>query len=410
MSNYVQTTFFTPKDSLPPSNPAKTIFGAAYDVEFGNIAAAVSSKFDTSTIASGPIAFNLGTPALPGITFIGETGTGLSSNVSGDLVLSTAGTANLTVSGTTEGVTISTPASGVALLVNGLANQFTTSIQGSSASGQSQGLLINAGTTAADRALLIENHANTSVLCSLFGDGSFSIGNHVGANIPALSGANTGALTVASPASGVALTVNSATANTGILINPADSISVAIRVIDPGANNTDLRIETTNSQCVIQCNGTSTSLTLQSSGGTGITLAADKGTFLGAATGSSQGAGSLNAQSLFINGRQIFSGIPQNPQAGNYTLALTDQNQHILASGAAAVITIPANASIAFPVGAGISVLNNSAGNQSLNITTDTLRWGTPVVTGNRVLAAGAIVTLLKISTQIWALSGTGIS
>jgi hypothetical protein len=46
MSNYTQTTFFTPKDSLPAGNPAKTIFGAAYDVEFGNIAIAIASKLD----------------------------------------------------------------------------------------------------------------------------------------------------------------------------------------------------------------------------------------------------------------------------------------------------------------------------------------------------------------------------
>lgn len=49
MSNYTQTTFFTPKDTLPPTNPAKTIFGAAYDVEFGNIAIAIASKVDVAT-------------------------------------------------------------------------------------------------------------------------------------------------------------------------------------------------------------------------------------------------------------------------------------------------------------------------------------------------------------------------
>ena len=46
MSNYTQTTFFTPKDTLPVGNPAKTIFGAAFDTEFGNIVAAVNSKQD----------------------------------------------------------------------------------------------------------------------------------------------------------------------------------------------------------------------------------------------------------------------------------------------------------------------------------------------------------------------------
>ena len=52
MSNYSQTTFFTPKDSLPSGNPAKIIYGAAYDVEFGNISTAIASKVDTASAAS----------------------------------------------------------------------------------------------------------------------------------------------------------------------------------------------------------------------------------------------------------------------------------------------------------------------------------------------------------------------
>lgn len=52
MTNYTQTTFFTPKDTLPATDPNKTIFGAAYDVEFGNIATAIASKPDATTVAS----------------------------------------------------------------------------------------------------------------------------------------------------------------------------------------------------------------------------------------------------------------------------------------------------------------------------------------------------------------------
>lgn len=97
MSNYSQTTFFTPKDSLPPSNPAKTIFGAAYDVEFGNISTAIASKYDSSSIQAGQVAFGLGSSTLPSITFVGFTGTGWSSDGSGDLIGSTAGVARLTI-------------------------------------------------------------------------------------------------------------------------------------------------------------------------------------------------------------------------------------------------------------------------------------------------------------------------
>lgn len=51
MSNYTQNTFFTIKDSLPATDPNKTIFGAAYDTELGNIATAITSKYDSATQA-----------------------------------------------------------------------------------------------------------------------------------------------------------------------------------------------------------------------------------------------------------------------------------------------------------------------------------------------------------------------
>jgi hypothetical protein len=49
MSNYTQTTSFGPKDTLPITDPNKTIYGAAYDVEFANIATAIATKYDSST-------------------------------------------------------------------------------------------------------------------------------------------------------------------------------------------------------------------------------------------------------------------------------------------------------------------------------------------------------------------------
>jgi hypothetical protein len=49
MSNYTQTTFFTPKDSLASGNPAKIIYGALFDPEFANIATAIATKYDNTT-------------------------------------------------------------------------------------------------------------------------------------------------------------------------------------------------------------------------------------------------------------------------------------------------------------------------------------------------------------------------
>lgn len=114
MANYTQTTFFAPKDSLPINNPGKTIFGAAYDVEFGNIATAVNSKANLSggnsfsgaqsvTNASGTI---LTVQSSSGTAFLNINGGG-SINSSVGLTMAggsgNANTANLLVVGTAGG-------------------------------------------------------------------------------------------------------------------------------------------------------------------------------------------------------------------------------------------------------------------------------------------------------------------
>lgn len=48
MADYVKSTNFAVKDSLTTGNPAKVVKGTEIDVEFNNIASAVSSKLDSS--------------------------------------------------------------------------------------------------------------------------------------------------------------------------------------------------------------------------------------------------------------------------------------------------------------------------------------------------------------------------
>ncbi len=52
MSNYVQSTFFCPKDSLLPGNPAKLIKGCDVDPELAAIAAAIATKLDVANAAN----------------------------------------------------------------------------------------------------------------------------------------------------------------------------------------------------------------------------------------------------------------------------------------------------------------------------------------------------------------------
>lgn len=59
MSNYVKSTNFASKDSLPLGDPAKIVKGTEIDTEFNNIAVAIASKADTLSPAF------TGTPTAP---------------------------------------------------------------------------------------------------------------------------------------------------------------------------------------------------------------------------------------------------------------------------------------------------------------------------------------------------------
>jgi hypothetical protein len=102
--------------------------------------------------------------------------------------------------------------------------------------------------------------------------------------------------------------------------------------------------------------------------------------------------------------------FPQMADQDDYTLTLADASKHYYhVSATPHTLTIPANASVAFPVGTEIKIVNeNGAGNVTLAITTDTLRWGSS--TGSRTIAANGSATLLKVAATVWRLTGDGIT
>lgn len=105
-----------------------------------------------------------------------------------------------------------------------------------------------------------------------------------------------------------------------------------------------------------------------------------------------------------------FLGAPQIADQDDYTLALTDSGGHYYhVSATPHTLTIPANASVAFPIGTVIAIVNeNGAGAITLAITTDTLRWGSS--TGSRTIAANGTASLLKVTATVWRLTGDGIT
>ena len=103
-----------------------------------------------------------------------------------------------------------------------------------------------------------------------------------------------------------------------------------------------------------------------------------------------------------------FRGLPQNAQTGAYTLALSDIGKQV--SNTTGGWVIPANASVAFPVGAAVVLFNNSGSSQTVSITSDTLRLAGTATTGTRTLAQYGLATCTKVSATTWVITGAGLS
>lgn len=103
---------------------------------------------------------------------------------------------------------------------------------------------------------------------------------------------------------------------------------------------------------------------------------------------------------------------PQLNISGSLSLALVHRGKHIFITGSSAsqAITIPANGSVAFPIGTTIILVNNSSQSWAINITTDTLEWFPGGTTGNRTFNNTSVCTLLKITATQWAIWGQGLS
>ena len=150
-------------------------------------------------------------------------------------------------------------------------------------------------------------------------------------------------------------------------------------------------------------------------GGTGATTAGAALTALGAAASGANTDITALDQDVTITATGTiatdtigYRGLPQNSQTASYTLALADQGKMINTTTGGVVI--PANGSVAFPIGAAISIYNNSASNQTISITTDTIYLAGTATTGSRTLAQRGLATCVKVAATTWVVSGAGVT
>lgn len=150
-------------------------------------------------------------------------------------------------------------------------------------------------------------------------------------------------------------------------------------------------------------------------GGTGATTAGGALTSLGAAaSGANTDITALDqdvtitATGTIAAGTLGYRGLPQNAQTGAYTLALSDAGKQVANTTGGWVI--PANASVAFPIGTAVVLYNDSGSSQTVSITSDTLRQAGTSNTGTRTLAQYGLATCTKVGSTTWVITGAGLS
>jgi hypothetical protein len=135
------------------------------------------------------------------------------------------------------------------------------------------------------------------------------------------------------------------------------------------------------------------------------------GTLTGGLTGTTAVfSGAITTNSLTVG----YLEVPQNAQTGNYTAVLADAGKHIyhaVGAGAGDTYTIPANSSVAYPIGTTLTFINDDATNAvTIAITSDTMVLSPGTTTGSRTLATGGVATAIKVTSTRWIINGTGLT
>lgn len=150
-------------------------------------------------------------------------------------------------------------------------------------------------------------------------------------------------------------------------------------------------------------------------GTSGVLSAATAGTDYVAPGGAlgTPSSGTLSACTVDGTDNVGFRNAPVNSQSAAYTAVLADSGKVILhpsTDANARTFTIPANGSVAYPVGTVLTFVNMTSQVVTIAITSDTMYLAGPGTTGSRSLAQYGMASAVKITSTTWIISGSGLT
>lgn len=312
------------------------------------------------------------------VTSVGGTGTVNGISLSGTVTSS----GNLTLGGTLTGVNLASQVTGTLPVANGGTGLTATPSNGQIDIGNGSGFTRT--TITAGSNISITNGAG-SITISAVGGGSGSV-----TSVATGTGLTGGPITTTGTIS---------LANTAVTPTSYGSASqVATFTVDQqgrltAAGNTNIAIANT----AVSGLGT---MSTQNANNVAVTGGAINGVTIG---GSSAAAGTFTT--LSDSAGNVRS-IPQNSQGTNYTLVASDNGKHISISSG--TLTVPASV---FSVGNAVTIFNNAGTSRTVAQGSGvTLRLAGSASTGNRTLAQYGVCTILCVASNVFVISGGGLS
>ena len=101
--------------------------------------------------------------------------------------------------------------------------------------------------------------------------------------------------------------------------------------------------------------------------------------------------------------------IPQNSWTGTPTIALADLGEHYYTASGGVTINIPANSSVPLPIGAAVTLINQSGSNCTIARGTTTLYLAGNATSADRTLSHYGFATLVKVATDTWFVNGSNV-